>query len=814
MKRRLLYISFAAALAIFAGCAKDDADAGAGGQTGLRSLELSLGSMTKAVDAADPTMSGIAERVGAGHRLTVGLGGQSAVYKYENGKFVPDGTQLVFPGYGKSSLTLALAPTVAAVQDGTKEGLFAADDLEFSDGVDPQENITGIQLKHANSLVQFEFASTVAIDNGSTVKVGQGTAYNIPSTGKYQAIIEPGIDLFRIVFTAAGQEYVADVLNSAAAGGRFEPNTRYTFSVSIDETDVVLKLMLIEPWAEAGVGSGSEASLTRFTVHGLEADMEQYATINYVSGFSTTMTRKSDKEFEVIGPQNDIVKSISFGDAGPEISVGRLSGETIEMQVDPTTLKINGMIRDEEKNADRINTIGDLKFIGETFFWREAVLMHDLYFDGTVWTPIFGPNAPFLGDLDGNGKSLHNLVINSANDIGLFASCSAGSIKDLTIASGKIGGNTATRVGAFAAKATNFRFINCKNYAEIIGVGFVGGIVGVALDETEITDCANYADVSCGAMYGGGITGGTDYETIIKGCVNRGETWGAVLTGGIAGLNNGLIKDCRNEAVIVGLSDGSSTSNTGGIVGRNYDGTVVNCINTADLTGTGTTGGIIGSNVGSVYACVNSGAILDRYRWTGGIVGSNYYIVAGCYNTGKVESGGYVGGLVGESRIVPGETPEDPDKMIGSLKGCYSTGSVILTLGSDLQGTAGAIAAGIIEKSEVVDCYYAASSLPAVASYTSSATSTYYEFSATQWPADKPASFWGIGNDYTQGKVWSDLGSYNATNPKYPELSWKAASSGVAPRNAAAPAAKRSLGTIEKYMEHCDKIAADIERIR
>lgn len=814
MKKRLFYISFAALLvAILAGCSKDDADTGAGGPVGLSSLELRLGSMTRAVDAAEPTTSGIEDRVAEGHRLTVNIDGQSAVYKYEDGKFVPDATELSFPGLNQSKLSLRLAPAEAATQDGTKEGLLAADELEFSDdAMYPQREMKNIILSHAKSLIQFDFDAAVTIDNGSAVMVDEGKAYNIPSTDKYQAIVEPESELAKIVFTSGGHKYVAEVLGGSTGSGRFEPNTRYTFSVSIDDTGVVLKLMLIEPWVENGNGNGSESAKTTFTVHGLESDLSITGTINYLSGFSVPMTRKSEKGFEVYGPKKDLVKSISFGASGPEILVGRNSGESMEIMVDAATLKINGLIYDDEKDAGRINIIGELRYMGDTFFSDKAVMITDLNFDGIVWKPIFTAGAPFLGDLDGNGKSIHNLTISSGSDIGLFATCSAGTIKDLTIASGTIGNSSSQRVGAFAGKMTNGKFINCNNHAEIISVGFAGGIVGASLGDVEITNCVNHGKVSSNLMYGGGITGGTDYGTVIKDCINKGEIWGAVVTGGIAGLNNGLVVNCRNEAILLGFSDGINASTLGGIVAYNYKGIVLNCENAGKMTGNGTVGGIVGTNRGYIYACVNSGAIEDKFRWTGGISGNNYSVIAGCYNKGSVLSTGIAGGITSENRIIPGEDPDvDPDVMVGIIKGSYNMGKISLTSDSTLPGTIGGIAANVVDKAEIIDCYCVAAGIPAVVSYTSSATSTYYEFSATNWPTDKPASFWGIGNDHTQGKVWADLGKFDATNPKYPELTWKANAAAPAPEALTTP--KANLGTIEKFMEHCDMIATELVRM-
>lgn len=154
----------------------------------------------------------------------------------------------------------------------------------------------------------------------------------------------------------------------------------------------------------------------------------------------------------------------------------------------------------------------------------------------------------------------------------------------------------------------------------------------------------------------GGIVGVNGENHVIDRCASRGTMNGLDAMGGIAGLNEGLIRDCTLSGSmgsatqdyiggIAGLNVGGRTAGTienctagknctvtgrstvGGIVGFNLSGgRVQNCTGSANVSGTGRVGGIAGENGGEI---VLSGAKAGARRVTGtgsgvgGVIGVN-----------------------------------------------------------------------------------------------------------------------------------------------------------------------------------------------
>ena len=138
--------------------------------------------------------------------------------------------------------------------------------------------------------------------------------------------------------------------------------------------------------------------------------------------------------------------------------------------------------------------------------------------------------------------------------------------------------------------------------------------------------------------------GGTVQNLTVSGTVS-----GGMHVGGIAGQNNGSVKNCYNTGAVSG-----SGWYVGGVVGDN-SGTVENCYNTGTVTGTDDyVGGVVGYNSSStVENCHNIGAVSGN-NFVGGVVGDNGGSVKNCYNTGEVSgpnsgTSNYVGGVVGNN---------------------------------------------------------------------------------------------------------------------------------------------------------------------
>ncbi len=211
----------------------------------------------------------------------------------------------------------------------------------------------------------------------------------------------------------------------------------------------------------------------------------------------------------------------------------------------------------------------------------------------------------FAGTFDGGNHLIKNLKIKSANlDAagntlagtynygGLFHIGTPESVIKNVVIDSSCSFNFYGSAGAVIGY-TQGKVLNCRNYADIQGVGDrVGGIVGYLEEGSELEDCYNSGTITSTANY----------------------------TGGIAGFSIAKISASQNDGEING-----GAKYTGGIVGAS-GGSVANSINSATITGADYIGGIIGSNVsgynmGDVINCVSSGMVNATGEYIGGVVG-------------------------------------------------------------------------------------------------------------------------------------------------------------------------------------------------
>ncbi|MBR4208526.1 MAG: hypothetical protein IKQ88_08025 [Lachnospiraceae bacterium] len=166
---------------------------------------------------------------------------------------------------------------------------------------------------------------------------------------------------------------------------------------------------------------------------------------------------------------------------------------------------------------------------------------------------------------------------------------------------------------------------------------------------------------------------------------------GKNVTGGIAGINRGKIKNCSISGSVMGKNI------TGGIAGINENtGDITGCSSEAGVTGYYYTGGICGKNYGFISGCSNKGSINDTKEWvteddrldneklsdindiedlknvriqsgvdTGGIAGYSKGIIISSVNsgvTGYPHTGYNVGGIAG--------------RQAGLISGCINNGKI------------------------------------------------------------------------------------------------------------------------------------------
>ncbi len=259
-----------------------------------------------------------------------------------------------------------------------------------------------------------------------------------------------------------------------------------------------------------------------------------------------------------------------------------------------------------------------------------------------------GGTSDYIGGLVGLNDSgtitncNWNGNINGGHTIGGLTGQNYGSIEnchavDVTIQSYAIAGGL---VG------TNYGIVKDSSAAgEIIAEKDVGGLVGISSTEHTTDAVIENCSSNCTVQY----TGTQDFYS----------------TGGLVGNNDSNIRGCYATGNVTGMSE------VGGLVGRNYCGSITNCYSTGSINGTeNEVGGLTGDNYGGIISNCFSTATVSGNYYVGGLVGSytargdigGGYII-NSYSTGSVSGTTYVGGLLGA-------------QFDGSVSNCYSTGSV------------------------------------------------------------------------------------------------------------------------------------------
>lgn len=219
------------------------------------------------------------------------------------------------------------------------------------------------------------------------------------------------------------------------------------------------------------------------------------------------------------------------------------------------------------------------------------------------WLPIANDNIRWNGNMDGQGHTISNLYIKTAqNYVGLFGFTRGATIQNLTFDYAKVENvsttNTKTHytgiLAGYAYASTNspahIKGIKTTENCTVIGQEDTGGIVGSA--KINLENCENLSSVK-GTGSVGGIAG-SSYERNIKRCTNYGtvENDGSGENiGGIIGYAYGTsIEDCANYGKIT-----STGWNAGGIAGlMSSKSSIQNVFSYGDVTYANGSGIIIG----------------------------------------------------------------------------------------------------------------------------------------------------------------------------------------------------------------------------
>ena len=222
------------------------------------------------------------------------------------------------------------------------------------------------------------------------------------------------------------------------------------------------------------------------------------------------------------------------------------------------------------------------------------------------WLPIGNDNNRWKGNMDGQGHTISNLYIKTAqNHVGLFGYTDGATIQDLIFGNAKVENVSTTNektyktgiLAGYACASTNspahIKGIKTTNNCTVIGQKDTGGIVGIA--KINLENCENRSSVK-GTGSVGGIAGDS-FERNIKRCTNYGtvENGRNQYIGGIIGYAYGTcIEDCANYGKIT-----STGWHAGGIAGSTLkNSSIQNVFSYGDVTNTNGSSGIIIGYVG------------------------------------------------------------------------------------------------------------------------------------------------------------------------------------------------------------------------
>ena len=215
------------------------------------------------------------------------------------------------------------------------------------------------------------------------------------------------------------------------------------------------------------------------------------------------------------------------------------------------------------------------------------------------WIPIGNYSNRWEGNMDGQGHTISNLYIKTAQkNVGFFGYTTDGAtIQDLIFDNAKVENVSTTNrktnyTGILAGYAygdspSHIKGIKTTNNCTVIGQDNTGGIVGSA--EINLENCENHSSVK-GKSYVGGIAGDCNGRNI-KRCTNYGtveNNANSYYVSGIIGLAYGTsIEDCANYGKITGCY-------AGGIAGMMMqNNSIQNVFSYGDVTKTNGNSGII-----------------------------------------------------------------------------------------------------------------------------------------------------------------------------------------------------------------------------
>lgn len=246
---------------------------------------------------------------------------------------------------------------------------------------------------------------------------------------------------------------------------------------------------------------------------------------------------------------------------------------------------------------------------------RTVSLDADIALDGTDFSGI----PTFGGTFQGNGHTISGLSLTGKDSFaGLFRTVQeTGTVENLNV-SGEISVTGGEAVGGIAA----------VNYGTITGCSFSGSIS---------------ADTCVGGIVGTNQLGGN-----IQNCTSAGSVTGDKMTGGIVGNHQGLALDCTNTAYVNTTQPDETISVEDITIDTTLD---LSKLTTTENPSSATDmGGIAGYSAGVIRECKNTAVIGYPHVGynVGGIAGRSCGYIVSCQNSGSVYGRKDIGGIAGQ----------------------------------------------------------------------------------------------------------------------------------------------------------------------
>ena len=183
---------------------------------------------------------------------------------------------------------------------------------------------------------------------------------------------------------------------------------------------------------------------------------------------------------------------------------------------------------------------------------------------------------------------------------------------------------------------------NLKLEGKIAPTGSRSSVGGLAGENSGAIENCSFSGSVSGTDRVGGLVGYNQITGVIEACHVSGHIQGDHFVGGLTGENNGVIRQCQNEARINTTVQENSVEIA--------DISLESVMESESAVTVTDVGGIAGASMGVIRECENLGSVgYPQIGYNiGGIAGSQSGYIVDCVNRGEIMGRKEVGGIVGQ----------------------------------------------------------------------------------------------------------------------------------------------------------------------